>query len=114
MSGQLRRYFGATLAFGFAAVWSGVGLSAGLICLAAAAGGYLASVVLQRQRPARLLATAPRQPRREPGLRAASRRGRPVSKRPQQRAHATMRPAPETGRARSERGDDPVSSEYGW
>ena len=49
MGGGLR-YFGGAVAFGFAAVWIMWSLSAALICLLSAVGGYGAGVVAERAR----------------------------------------------------------------
>jgi hypothetical protein len=44
------RYFGGAVAFGFAAVWIMWSLTAALICLLSAAGGYCVVVVAEKAR----------------------------------------------------------------
>jgi hypothetical protein len=62
MSTQLQRYFAAILGFAIAAIWFEAGVVAALICVAAAAASYGATVFLQ---PTRTVRRAPR-PKREP------------------------------------------------
>jgi hypothetical protein len=47
------RYFGGAVAFGFAAVWIMASLAGALVCLAAAAVGYGAVLVLERLKAGR-------------------------------------------------------------